>query len=260
MPKPSVRNNSVLIIDSHIHCGIQNISLPYTRIKPLLNEAGIDSACLFAPVEDIYYRYTASFRDDDAWRECRSRAHEYLLAIARESNGIYPYYFVWNDFIVEDLDKPFLGIKWHHHDGEPPYNYHDPGCTEMIDAICARKLPIVLEETFDRTVKFIEQVAGRTPVIIPHLGLLNGGFEALSDAKIWEDDTIYGDTALAGHYEISSFLERYGADRLIFGSDFPFGMPGHQLNQLIGMGIGQNDLEKMCSQNILKLLKAKTKL
>ena len=130
----------------------------------------------------------------------------------------------------------------------------------MIDAICAGKLPIVLEETFDRTVKFIEQVAGRTPVIIPHLGLLNGGFDALSDAKIWENDTVYGDTALAGPYEISSFLERYGADRLIFGSDYPFGMPGHQLNQLIGMGIGQNDLEKICSRNILKLLKVKTKL
>ncbi len=101
----------MLIIDSHIHCGIQNISLPYTRIKPLLNEAGITRACLFAPVEDIYYRYTTSFRDDDAWRECRSRAHEYLLAIARENNGIYPYYFVWNDFIIEDLDKPFLGVK-----------------------------------------------------------------------------------------------------------------------------------------------------
>jgi predicted TIM-barrel fold metal-dependent hydrolase len=209
-------------------------------------------------VEDIYYRYSSCFDDDDGWKACRCRAHDYLLKIAREHHGIYPYYFVWNDFVVEDLDRPFFGIKWHHHDGEPPYHYHDPKCTEMVDAICTRKLPIVLEETFEQTLKFIEQVAGRTAVIIPHLGLLNGGFDTLLDAGIWKDDNIFADTALAGRREISIFLETYGADRLIFGSDYPFGMPGPQLNRLTRMGIGKNDLEKICSGNILGLLPHKT--
>jgi len=258
MSKQSVRNSLMLVIDSHIHCGIQNVSLPYSHIKPFLNEAGITSACLFAPVEDIYYRYATNFHDDDTWMECRLRAHNYLLKVARENQGIYPYYFVWNDFFIEDLDKPFWGIKWHHHHGEPTYNYHDPRCSEMIDTICAKKLPIVLEETFEQTMIFIEHVAGRTPVIIPHLGLLNGGFDTLSATKIWQDNNIYADTALAGHREISNFLENYGADGLIFGSDYPFGMPGHQLNRLTRMGIGQNDLEKICFRNILKLLKDDT--
>ena len=244
------------VIDSHIHCGIQNVSLPFSGIKPLLDHAGITQACLFAPVEDIYYRYSSVFNDNESWRECRKRAHDYLLRVAQEKNGIFPYYFVWNDFIVEDLERPFYGIKWHHHHGEPPYNYNDPRCTEMIDAICARKLPIVLEETFEQTLEFIEQVAGRTPVIIPHLGMLNGGFEALFDAKVWQDKNIFGDTALAGPNEISRFIEHYGADRLIFGSDYPFGMPGPQLNQLIQLGIESNDLVKICSGNILRLFKA----
>lgn len=244
----------VKVLDSHIHCGIQNVSLPFTRIQPYLDEAGITQACLFAPVEDIYYRYASYFNDDDEWRACRSRAHEYLLGIARENDAIYPYYFVWNDFIAEDLDKPFYGIKWHHHEGEPPYAYHDPKCSEMIDAICTRKMPIVLEETFEQTMSFIEQVAGRTPVIIPHLGLLNGGFDTLLDAGIWKNNNILADTALAGRREISIFLEKYGADRLIFGSDYPFGKPSLQLNQIASMGIGQDDLEKICSGNILRLL------
>lgn len=243
----------MLIIDSHIHCGIQNVALPFSGIEPLLKKAGITRACLFAPVEDVYYRYSRYFDDNDTWKECRKNAHDYLLKVSRETPGIYPYYFVWNDFAVKDLEHPFYGIKWHHHSGEPSYLYEDPRCTQMIDAICVKKLPIVLEETFEQTLKFIEQVAGRTPVIIPHLGMLNGGFEALLNAGIWENTSIFADTALAGSVEISTFLDIYGADRLLFGSDYPFGMPGPQLAQLSRLGIKKSDREKICSENILRL-------
>ncbi len=243
------------IIDSHIHCGIQNVSQPFEDIEPLLNLAGIDGACLYAPVEDIYYRYSSHFDDNEIWRKCRDNAHDYLLEISQSRNHVYPYYFVWNDFAVKDLEKGFFGIKWHHHEGEPPYHYADVKCTEMIDAICSKNLPIVLEETFRQTLNFLEQVAGRTPVIIPHLGLLNGGFDRLLNAGVWNDENIYADTALAGNVEISSFLDTYGSDRLIFGSDYPFGMPGSQLEQIKNMGIGKKDLEKICGRNILKLLK-----
>ncbi|UCH19627.1 MAG: amidohydrolase family protein [Deltaproteobacteria bacterium] len=242
------------VVDSHIHCGIQNVNQPYGQIEPLLKDAGIFSACLFAPVEDIYYRYSSAFDDNEAWRACRVNAHHYLLRLSQEKEGIYPYYFVWNDFMVEDLERNYCGIKWHHHPGEPPYHYQDPRCADMIDAICARNLPIVLEETCDQTLKFIERVAGRTSVIIPHLGLLNGGFDRLLHAGIWQDANVYADTALAGTREITIFLEKFGADKLVFGSDYPFGLPEPQLQRLTRMGIKHRDLEKICAGNILKLI------
>ena len=243
------------IIDSHIHCGIQNVHQPFEDIRPLLDQAGIAAACLFAPVEDIYHRYAQSFDDNRWWRRCRERAHTYLLELADERTGIYPYYFVWNDFRVEELKKPFAGIKWHHHAGEPPYRYEDRRCTEMIEAICREKMPIVLEETFDRTQWFIEQIAGRTPVIIPHLGLLNGGFDRLLASGAWENDRVYADTSLAGAEEIKIFLDRYGSRRLLFGSDYPFGMPGPQLQQLKTMDIARKDLERICGANIERILR-----
>ncbi len=253
--KPSIGDNGfMLVVDSHIHCGVQNVSQPFRGIKPLLSGAGIERACLFAPVEDIYDRYFPDFDDNQVWKACRERTHEYLLRVARESPGIYPYYFVWNDFITEDLDRGFRGIKWHHHAGEPEYLYDDPRCTKMIDAICERKLPIVLEETFDRTLLFIKQVAGRTTVIIPHLGMLNGGYESLEAAGVFDDETVYADTALAGRREILNFLGRHGSDRLLFGSDYPFGHPGAQLDGLKQMGIDGEHLERICSVNILGLL------
>ncbi len=124
----------------------------------------------------------------------------------------------------------------------------------MIDAICDRSLPIVPEETLRTTMKFIERVAGRTPVIIPHLGLLNGGYEALAANGVREEKNIFADTALAGRREITDYLRRCGADGLIFGSDWPFGDPGDQLRSLKSLGIPRKDLEKICSVNILGLL------
>lgn len=244
------------VIDSHIHCGIQNVGRPFSDIRPLLDRAGISGACLYAPVEDIYDRYGPVFDDNESWRGARKRAHDYLLKIAGEHEEIYPYYFVWNDFLVDELDRGFAGIKWHHHDGEPPYHYEDPRCGEMIDAICERNLPVVLEETFGRTTWFIERTAGRTVVIIPHLGMLNGGFDGLFQSGLWDNEMVYADTALAGSLEIQAFLDRYGAERLLFGSDYPFGYPGNQLQNLLRMGISQEDLEKICSRNILRLLGA----
>lgn len=244
------------IIDSHIHCGIQNVSQPFTDIQPLLNDAGIGGACLFAPVEDIYYRYEPTFDDNAEWRQCRARAHDYLLEVTAANKDIFPYYFVWNDFLVEELERGFVGIKWHHHAGEPSYYYDDPACGLMIDAICRRRMPIVLEETFEQTLNFVETIDGRTPVIIPHLGMLNGGFRRLLDAGIWEDNTVYADTALAGRGEMADFVARYGPDRLLFGSDYPFGDPGGQLKRLLSVGLAGRLMEKVCADNILRLLNA----
>ncbi len=247
----------MLIIDSHIHCGVQNVSQPYTGIQPLLQKAGITGACLFAPVEDIYYRHDPDFDDNDGWRSCRRRAHDYLLAVADQHPQVFAYYFVWNDFLVEDLDKGFSGIKWHHHAGEPVYRYDHPGCEAMIAAICSRRLPMVLEETFGETRTFLQRIAGRTPVIIPHLGMLNGGFARLLEAGIWEDENVFADTALAGRIEMKQFIDRYGPGRLLFGSDHPFGDPQQELRRVQSLGFTDSDLEKICGGNILGLFQRK---
>ena len=242
------------IIDSHIHCGIQNSDLPYELILPLLQEAGITGACLFAPVEDIYDRYDYNFQDNEDWRLTRQAANRYVLDLAARDEAIFPYLFVWNDFALEELQRDYRGIKWHRHDNEPVCHYDDPRCNEMIQEITARRLPIVLEESFSNTCRFVEELAPEAVIIIPHLGALNGSYSALERAGIWQRLNTYADTALAATSHMRHFIENYGSERLLFGSDFPFGPPGHELRKVVSLRLRSSDLAKVLSGNILRLM------
>lgn len=242
------------IIDSHIHCGIQHAQLPIEEIRPLLYGAGITGACMFSPVEDIYDRDDYHFQDNASWQYTRQRANRYLLDLADQGEAIFPYLFVWNDFAVEELRKPYRGIKWHRHSDEPEYHYDDPCCAEMIAEITRRQLPIVLEESFRNTCRFIEHLAPQAIIIIPHLGGLNGGYRALDEAGIWRRDNVYADTALASTTEMRHFINHYGAGKLIFGSDYPFGDPAGELRKVERLHLNNDEFSQVVAGNILRLL------
>lgn len=243
------------IIDSHMHCGVQNVGLPFETVQGYLQEGGIGGACLFAPVEDVYDRYDDHFQDNPAWVKCRQAANEYLLACQRSQPDIYAYYFVWNDFREQELKKGYRGVKWHRHEDEPVYHYDDPLCETFLQRLYEMRLPILLEESFDNTLYLIKRVSGRTPIIIPHLGMLNGGFPALFHAGVWEDETLYADTALASSGEIARFLKEYGSERLLFGSDFPFGSPHQELQKIRRLAMNPEDLQNVAGGNFLRLMK-----
>ena len=116
-------------------------------------------------------------------------------------------------------------------------------------------LPIVLEESFRNTLYFIKRIAGRTPIIIPHLGGLNGGFHALFEAHVWDGETVYADTALASTGEMEIFLKRYGSRKLLFGSDFPFGIPSSELSKVRHLGLKDEDFENVVCANVLRLIR-----
>ena len=244
------------IIDSHIHCGVQHSDLPFSEIAPLLREAGITDCCLFAPVEDIYDRDDFHFQDNTHWQQARRAANRYLLDLAEAGEAIFPYLFVWNDFAIEELRRPYRGIKWHRHSYEPIYHYDDPRCGRMLAEITRRRLPVVLEESFDNTLRFVERLAPEAVIIIPHLGGLNGGYQALDRAGVWQRDNVYADTALASPQEMRHFLEHYGPHKLLFGSDYPFGLPAGELRKIERLDLDPADFEQVVAGTVLGLLGA----
>lgn len=242
------------IIDCHVHCGTQNVSWLWEEVKPLLKAAGIREVGLIPPVEDIYDRYDPGFTDDARWQKCRRQAHRYLLELQDPDIAIHRYFFVWNDFAWEELRPEYVAIKWHRHGNEPEYHYQDPRCREFLEVVKARGLPILLEETFNNTLFFLEKLlpAG-VPLIIPHLGGLNGGYQALSRAGVWGHPQVYADSALAGFGEIEDYLGRFGPMRLLFGSDYPFSYPYQELAKLLHLNLRAEEAQAILGGNFLRL-------
>jgi hypothetical protein len=235
-----------LILDAHTHCGY---TVPYENLAAEWKLGGIDGGVVFSPVEEVYDRCDPFFTDSQEYALSRRRVHEYLLE--RASDRIFPYFFVWNDF--PHIPDRFFGIKWHRHADEPVYAYETPSCDRIIEEICEKRLPIVLEEEFRNTLSFIKKIDGRTIVIIPHLGHLNGGYFKLKKAGVFANPHVWADTALAAEWEIEDLVSTYGNERIMFGSDYPFGTPSRERRKIDSLFSG-TDLDAILGGNLLHLL------
>ena len=86
--------------------------------------------------------------------------------------------------------------------------------------------------------------------------MLNGGYDRLRRHGIWEMPNIYADTALAPVGDIRDYISRYGCERLMFGSDFPFGNPVSELNKIRRLKLTGEQERAIIGLNITMLLDA----
>ncbi|UCC96023.1 MAG: amidohydrolase family protein [Candidatus Omnitrophota bacterium] len=242
------------VIDAHVHIG--SSTQDYFQY---IRNSNIKGAVIFPHVDEIYARYISNFKDNKKWQNRRKVANDYVLSLKTvEDFKVFPFYFVWNDFNTEKLAF-YNGIKWHRHSDEPTYDYKSEKCKGFVNEIQKRNLPVILEEEFENTLLFINSLAPKARVIIPHCGLLNGGYERFCKFTIWEKEKIYTDTSLAEPEIVEDYIKRYGHDRIMFGSDFPFGFPKMQLNEILELEISEEAKEAITTLNILKLLGEKVK-
>jgi len=244
------------IIDAHAHCGREDRFPPQDLRDYVsrLGRSGIRAAIMFPPVSEIYDRYDPDFQDTDKWRNRRRESNEYLPGISEPEFTVFPFFFIWNDFAIDQITSAHKGIKWHRHADEPRYEYESPLCSGAIAEIRRRGMPVCLEEEFGNTLRFINEIALGIKVIIPHLGLLNGGYAMLKRQDIWAMPNIYADTALAPSGDIRDYVSRYGHERIMFGSDFPFGDPVHELNKVLRLGFTDEQRMAITGYNAAKLL------
>lgn len=247
---------TVEVIDAHVHCGIQDRSPPQDFDSYVREVVGspIRSAVMFAPVAEIYDRWDPLFVDTPRWQERRSAANAYLLHIGDHRLKVIPYFFIWNDFAVEQLSAEYQGVKWHRHADEPVYHYANPRCQTAVAEIRRRNLPIVLEEELSNTLRFLDEWGVGTRIVIPHLGMLNGGYRALKDRGIWSRPNVWADTALADTTVIQDYIASFGTQRLLFGSDFPFGDPLRELEKIRRLHLPPEVESAVLGENLLRML------
>ena len=252
---------AIRVLDAHVHCGRQDPDPPqdYDTIAALHRAAGIDAAWMFPPVYEVYDRYDPTFHDSPDWQARRRRADRYLLDLAARdvTPRVFAFYFVWNDFDLDALADAHRGIKWHRHPDEPIYHYDDPRCRAILDAIVERRLPITLEEELDNTLRFLDHLAPGAVVVIPHCGCLNGGFERLHDLGIWSRPNVYADTSAwpaTCPDVLRRFLDTYGPEKLLFGSDYPFADPAFCLGAVRDLHLPPADEALVLAGNALRLI------
>ncbi|MCF8036846.1 MAG: amidohydrolase [Desulfobacteraceae bacterium] len=245
-----------MIIDSHVHCGIYDRFPPQSFENYLASIRGspIETAVMFSPVMEIYDRNDPDFEDTPAWQEQRAASNQYLLGLQNREIEVFPFFFIWNDFAVDQLDARNCGIKWHRHADEPEYRYDDPACARAVADIRRRGLPVVYEEELANTIRFVNEIAQGVNVIIPHLGMLNGGYREIARNGLWADPRVYTDTSLAAPEEIRDYIARYGSGRIMFGSDFPFGAPKRELSKVMDLPVSETVREAITGGNLLRLI------
>jgi len=238
-----------LIIDSHSHWGpslTMGTEVTSDELQRQLKRSGISYVVL------IPFPSTAIANND---------INVKLLEETKRIKSFLPYHYIRENYNVDGFDPipdEYYGGKWHWMRGwqDSASNYQvldDPELPGLIEKLRRLNKPIVFEEDFDFTVKFVDMAEGVT-LIIPHLGLLGGNpYDFLRAFK--DNESIYFDTALASRDQIKKFVETIGPERVIFGSDVPFGSMRSELDKILSLSFSHEDKEMLLYKNIINLAK-----
>ena len=180
-----------------------------------------------------------------------------LLDEANRIKKFIPYYYIPETMKPIPRGNGFYGGKWHWMRGiqDCSSNYQsleDPKLKEFIEASEKIGLPIVFEEELAFTEAFVKKTKDLR-VIIPHLGALGGNpIDFLDIFKAREN--VYFDTALASSDIVMKFFEKIGHQRILFGSDVPFGAMKRELEKILSLRIGDDKKEWILSKNLEELI------
>ena len=237
-------NATSIIIDSHTHWGhslTMGATVTTGELLAQQKESGVTHVIL------IPFPSTAIASNEinvDVLRE------------AARASSFIPYFYIREDF--PRIPQEYYGGKWHWMRGvqDASSNYRvldDSELPALINDLTAIGKPIVFEEEFDFTRRFVE-MAPELPLIIPHLGMLGGNpmdfLEAFRDKR-----SIYFDTALAARSTIQKFVDTIGPERILFAADVPFGDMANEVAKVHALTISDADKELILSKNIIRLAK-----
>jgi predicted TIM-barrel fold metal-dependent hydrolase len=185
------------------------------------------------------------------------KINDKVLELGKKNVKFIPYYYIPEDLRPIPKEKNFYGGKWHWVRGiqDCSSNYRvldDPHLDSFIEASEAISLPIVFEEELVFTEAFVKRTRD-LKIIIPHLGMLGGNpLDFLKTFK--QKENVFFDTALAGTETIRRFIEQIGKERILFGSDIPFGTMKRELEKILSLPIGDDEKEWILSKNLRWLI------
>jgi uncharacterized protein len=235
------------IIDSHTHWGPSNSMGTNVTTNELLRqqkETGITHVMIMP--------FPSTAIDDN----------DINLKVFDETKRIshfIPYHYIRENFDNNGFDpipEQYYGGKWHWMRGvqDASSNYsvlNEKALPGLIEKLSAIGRPVIFEEELPFTKRFVN-MAPDVKLIIPHLGLLGGDpYEFLNEFK--NNKNIYFDTALAEKSAIFEFVRTIGPERVLFGSDVPFGSMKNELSKVLSLEITDAEKEMLLYKNFVRL-------
>jgi uncharacterized protein len=232
------------IIDSHTHWGPSaslGISVTTDELLRQARQSGVDRIVIFP--------FPSQALADEG-------INEELLNETRRIPQFIPYYYIPDDLRPIPRSQGFYGGKWHWTWGisDCSSNYKvldDPALPEFLERSEAVGLPLIVEEELEFTVTLAKR-SGKLNLIIPHLGLLGGNpLDFLAAFKT--NEQVFFDTALAPPQTIRRFVQEVGAERVLFGSDIPFGTMKNELQKILSLPLSDGEQEDILGGNLRRL-------
>lgn len=236
-----------IIIDSHTHWGpslTMGIDVTTQELLRQQKESGVTHVVI------IPFPSTAI---------ASNKINVSLLEETKRIPHFIPYHYIRENYDDEDfnpLPSTYSGGKWHWmrgiQDSSSNYNIlRDKALPGLVDKIRKTERPVIFEEELRFTEMFVHAFQDII-LIIPHLGLLGG--DPLDFLKTFKDNAnVYFDTALASSDTILEFVNTVGPERVLFGSDIPFGTMKTELSKILSLPISDNDKESILFKNIIGL-------
>ncbi len=236
-----------LIIDSHTHWGpsaTMGSDVTTKELQRQQEESGVTHVVIMP------FPSTAIRNNEINMR---------VLAETKRIPNFIPYHYIRENYDsagFNPIPKAYFGGKWHWMRGmqDSSSNYkvlEDKTLPELMEKIDLTGKPVIFEEELEFTKTFVEMFPDSI-LIIPHLGMLGGHpSDFLSSFK--KNENIYFDTALASHNTILEFVKTIGPERILFGSDVPFGDMKSELSKVLTLPVSNADKESILSRNIIRL-------
>jgi uncharacterized protein len=182
-----------------------------------------------------------------------------VLEETKRIQDFIPYHYIREDYGsigFNPIPTAYFGGKWHWMRGiqDSTSNYkilEDGTLPELVRKIDLTEKPVIFEEELEFTKLFVEMFP-HTRLIIPHLGML-GGHPSDFLRSFRKQENVYFDTALASRDMILEFVKTIGPERVLFGSDVPFGAMKSELSKALTLSIPDTDKEFILSKNIVRL-------
>lgn len=211
------------IIDAHVHLGIRNLNINQSSNLILKMENKTDSLINLMNEYNIEKSVIFPFphRNNDI-----DNSNEYIYnAWQQHYNRLIPFCRI-NQNLEENLKKGFMGAKLH-------LVYEDFNVDEMIYNFRLLEYydkTLIIHALYKNKVKQVKTILNHAPdlkIILAHMGreklyTFKGIVETLKGLKNYQN--VFFETSTVGHRKaIEEAYKIVSDERIIFGSDYPFG-------------------------------------